>query len=77
MESYPIQSNDKQKENQIIQNILQVNKYNLPDHNRKRRQQNWNQTESIQPNKWAHFTYLGRETRVITKIFQKADIKKT
>jgi hypothetical protein len=60
MESYPIQSNDKQKESQIIQNILQANKYNLPDHNRKRRQQNQNQTESIQPNKWANFMYLGR-----------------
>jgi hypothetical protein len=75
MESYPIQSNDIQKENQIIQNILQANKYNLTHSNTKLRQQNQNQTESTQPKKWANFTYLGRETRIITKIFQKAGIK--
>jgi hypothetical protein len=50
MESYPIENNNKLKENQIIQHILQANKYNhnLPHPNRlKRRQQN--QTESMQP----------------------------
>jgi hypothetical protein len=36
MESYPIESNNKQKEYQIIQHILQANKYNLPHPNRKR-----------------------------------------
>jgi hypothetical protein len=76
MESYSIGKINNLKENQIIQHILQANKYNpnLPHPNKHKRRQH-NQTESMQPIKWVKFTYLGRETRAINQIFQKAGIK--
>jgi hypothetical protein len=73
--SYPTSTRSKQKEQQIIQHILHTNNYNphttpkLTEH-----------TTDIQQNttkKWAKFTYIGKETRFITKLFKKTDIRIT
>ena len=74
MNTYQLsQSNEKQEENTIMQ-ILSNNKYdpsilNKIKHKKEKPKQN------DKNHRWAKFTYTGRETLFITKIFKKANIK--
>jgi hypothetical protein len=74
METYPIGDNNKQKENLVIKHILHTNKYNQIPINRRNQKQH-NCEEPTKTQKWAKFNYIGKETRTVTKIFQKAGIK--
>jgi hypothetical protein len=72
-ETYPITEQNKQKEKDVIEHILRNNNYsrmtlNTRPHRRVR------QDEHQQHQKWAKFTYMGTETRFITKLFQKAGL---
>jgi hypothetical protein len=61
--TYPITNEAKTKALNIIQDTLHNNKYNKnigPQH---------------QTTKWAIFTYCGKETQKITKLFKEAQIK--
>jgi hypothetical protein len=59
--TYPISNEAKKKELNIIKNTLHNNKYNTdPQH---------------QKPEWATFTYSGKETRKITKLFKDTKIK--
>jgi hypothetical protein len=67
-----------QKENETIQQILINNKYdpsivkNIGKEKPHNEKQN---TEEIVKTKWAKFTYVGKETRFITKNFKRSNIK--
>ena len=74
MNTYNLSIADMQKEKDTIQHILVNNKY---DHsileeikNKKKRQKH-----DIETIKWAKFTYIGRETKFITKIFKNSNIR--
>ena len=80
MHSYNLNKTDAQKEKDTIQQILMNNKYdpNLIQNNKnKRRDENKvnNQKPDTEGKKWAKFTHIGKETRFITKIFKKSNIK--
>jgi hypothetical protein len=69
-QEYMTTPEDKQQENKIINHILQVNKYNTIPKMKQKKQKNHEDTHSNITIKWARFTYTGRETRVITKLFR-------
>lgn len=74
METYPIEPNEKQKENKIINHILRSNKYSQTQYYKPK--QKYNTYSELQKNKkWAKFTYIGRETRAITNIRKKTGLK--
>jgi hypothetical protein len=77
MNTYPLNTTNRAKENIIIQQILQANKYNhtntLKQHMPKIKLNS--QTITQTDKKRAIYTYTGRKTRAVTKIFQKAGIR--
>jgi hypothetical protein len=76
MNTYPISTNNKYHELQRINIILQNNNYPRFTHKNKRKEQNKNTiTNTTQKIKWATFTYIGKETRTITKLFKDTHIK--
>jgi hypothetical protein len=65
--NYPITNTNLNKEIQIIDHILMSNDYQQFKelvHNRKQRMQK--QTNNQTKEKWANFTYIGKETKFIT-----------
>jgi hypothetical protein len=78
MNTYSISINNKYQEIfvQHIKIILQNNNYptiHIPKH---RTKQNKNKTSNIiQKQKWATFTYVGKETRTIPRLFKNTNIK--
>ena len=74
MNTYNLSTADMQKEKDTIQHILVNNKYDpsiLEEiKNKKKRQKH-----DIETIKWAKFTYIGRETKFITKIFKNSNIR--
>jgi hypothetical protein len=62
-----------QKENTRVQQILKNNEYNtkIPENLFKKEKPKQN-TNKIQ---WAKFTYTGKETRAVTKVFKNTNIK--
>jgi hypothetical protein len=81
LNSYQLHNEEYQQEN-IIHNILYNNCVPLQNHTHKR-QQNYtkNQKSSKElhlhnpPKKWCTFTYIGKETLLITKIFKQANLQ--
>jgi hypothetical protein len=74
--TYPISTNNKHHKLQRINIILQNNNYPQFTHKNNRRKQNKNTTTSTtQKKKWATFTYIGKQTRTITKLFKDTHIK--
>ena len=71
MNTYHLNTANKEKEKSIIKHILQKNKYDILTMNiPPKTQGNELQTGS----KWAKFTYVGRETKFITKLFKKSSV---
>jgi hypothetical protein len=75
---------NKQAKMNVIKQIAQENNYNESILNRKRNSSNrqeLNETRntlglnSQNNNKWVKFTYTGKETRYITKLFKGTDVK--
>jgi hypothetical protein len=78
MNTYPIQN--KNDEGNIIKYIMTNNQYpeeTFQKINRSQKKKNYNFQNNNQDNikKWATFTYIGRETRNITKILKTANQK--
>jgi hypothetical protein len=71
-DTYPISIEHKQEEPKIINTIMHNNGYTIRTLTRKKRKQ-INKTP-IQTRKLAVFTYAGRETRTITKLFRNTNI---
>jgi hypothetical protein len=71
MNTYPITESSKNHEQQQIKTILHNNNYLTHEHGRKskfnHREQN---TPLVNKQKWATFTYIGKETRAITKLLK-------
>jgi len=74
--TYQLSHFDEKKEKNIIQQIITNNKYDPPvlDKIKLKKKQTKQDTEKY---KWAKFTYIGRETLFITKIFKDSNIKVT
>ena len=75
MNSYSLNHSDKIIEQQIIEQIAVANGYNASTdqqiNNTKKRKRN----TTDKKNRWATFTYYGKETRTITKLFKKTELK--
>jgi len=73
LETYKLTPGSRQKEKDNIQQILANKKYDAHSiekfHKEKRQRQN------EQKQKWAKFTYIGKETRFITKLFKSTNVK--
>jgi hypothetical protein len=70
-ETYPTEEQNKQKEKCTIEHILLNNNYS-PTALNTRINKSTMHDENPQQQKWAKFTYMGTETRFVTKLFQKA-----
>jgi len=74
LNSYHLQGKEYRHEENIIHNILHNNFYPVlpqkPNHNHDSQSQN-----SQNKQKWCTFTYIGKETTYITKIFKHSNIK--
>ena len=75
--NYPISTTNKEKEYRTVQQILHKNKFQthhldniVPKMNAKSRtQQNDERHDTRTPIEWATFTYTGKQTKYITKLF--------
>jgi hypothetical protein len=74
MNTYPISANNKQWELQHIETILVNNNYPQHTHKNKKREENKNTAMNARE-KWATFTYIGKQTRTIAKLFRNTNIK--
>ena len=59
-----------------MKQIVSNNKFNTSVLN-KSSGRNTRRDKDIQKNRWAKFTYCGKETRMITKLFKNTDVKVT
>jgi len=82
LDSYQLQNKEHQKEENTIHNILHNNGYPILGHTRKSfRTQPHNQEPpqvsqpAAPPTKWCVFTYFGKETLNLTKIFKHTDLR--
>jgi hypothetical protein len=77
MNSYSLDKTDRTKELNTIKHIAHKNKYNstiidtLNDHFNNRKVK----TKETHNTKWATFSYIGKETNSITKLFTNSDVK--
>jgi hypothetical protein len=74
MHTYNLTTADIEKEKDTIQQILVNNKYD-PSITEEIKNKKNHQKHDTEGTKWAKFTYIGRETRFITKIFKKSNIR--
>jgi hypothetical protein len=77
--TYNLDHPQKQKEIDIVKHIIHNNKYNTSLLNRicnntKQKQRQRHEQEN-QNQRWVKFTYIGRETRHITKLFKNTSLK--
>jgi len=74
MNTYNLSTADMQKEKDTIQQILVNNNYD-PSILEEIKNKKHHQKHDIERTKWAKFTYTGRETKFITKIFKNSNIR--
>jgi len=75
--TYNLNHLQKQKETDIVKQIIHNNKYDTSFLNRigKNTKQRQGHEEEHQNQRWVKFTYVGRETRYITKHFKNTSLK--
>jgi hypothetical protein len=75
--TYPITNKAKKTELNVIKNTLRNNKYNTNQIKKhcSSHEQNTNTDLQHQKTKWTTFTYNGKETRKIEKLFKETQIK--
>jgi len=73
LDTYRLTPENRKKEKETIQQILANNKYDAhpTEMLHKKRRQNHN----VQKQKWVKFTYTGKETRFITKLFKDTNVR--
>jgi len=83
MNNYHLNAQQKEQEINTIKQILENNNFNNLNFNSMitKQHKNYNKTEpntkpdhNIQKHKWVTFTYIGKETNIITKLFSKLPI---
>jgi hypothetical protein len=80
--TYPVTNQNIDIEEQTINHLLKINGYhylnvkNLIQHKQLRANEDNNKAKNINKNhnKWAVFTYVGKETRFITKLFKEFNV---
>jgi hypothetical protein len=74
--SYPLTNNNLRKEEHAINNLLKANGYHHSDTNTliTRKQLHTKTNNNTIANKWAVFTYTGKDTRYITKLFKEFNV---
>jgi len=80
MNNYHLDMAAKEYEHNTIRQIPMNNKYNptrMDDTTRKHtdRQDKQDNKDNMDPYRWAKFTYIGKETKFITKLFKNLPIK--
>ena len=75
MKSYKLTPESQQNERNTIQQISVNNNYEASTLNKISKEKK--QKRDTQKRKWAKFTYIGKETRFITKLFKNTDAKVT
>jgi hypothetical protein len=76
--TYNLDPADKQTEINTVKQILLNNKYRVPEtisSLMKDKSNNHSSQENKQNRKWTKFTFVGRETRQITKLFKHTNVK--
>jgi hypothetical protein len=75
--TYNLDHMQKQKEIDTVKQIIHNNKYSTSLLNRVRNSKKHKQIleEDKQTHKWVKFTYFGKETRYITKLFKNTPLK--
>jgi hypothetical protein len=75
MNTYSLNKADKEEEKNTIKHVISNNKYDTAIINKLKTPNNNKKQESR--NKWAKFTYIGKETKFITKLFKDSPINIT
>jgi hypothetical protein len=76
MEKYHLEPNNLKEENHTIQQILYNNGYDVINATKalKKKKSNTAKKDKDKKIHWAKFTYIGKETRVITKAFRNTNV---
>jgi hypothetical protein len=72
--TYMTTPEEKQNETKIIKHILEANKYNTSVDNKHNKHQNRKDNPNPTNKKWAKFTYIDKDIRVITKLFKHTNV---
>jgi hypothetical protein len=74
MNTYPISTENKHKETQLINTILHNNGHSIETHVHNKSQITNKTTNTTPKQKWITLTYVGKETRFITKLFKNTNL---
>jgi tRNA U34 5-carboxymethylaminomethyl modifying GTPase MnmE/TrmE len=72
--TYMTNPEEKQNESTIIKHILQANKYSTSFGTKHNKQQYRKDDPNLTNKKWVKFTYIGKDTRAITKLIKHTNI---
>jgi hypothetical protein len=75
MKTYNLKPTSTQMEYDKLKQILYNNKYDVSILHKVGKTNNKEREQDVQRKKWAKFTYVGKETRLITKAFKNTDVK--
>jgi hypothetical protein len=75
LHSYNLAETEHRQELNSIHNIMQNNSFPIPPHEQKPRHTTRKKTSTPPEQKWATFTYVGKETHFITNIFKQTNIQ--
>jgi hypothetical protein len=75
MNNYPISTESKHNEMQLINTILHGNGYPSQTHIHKKIQFRNTTSNTTQKQKWTTFTYIDNETRTITRLFKNTNLR--
>jgi hypothetical protein len=77
MVTYELNHENKEKEKNTIQHILHMNKFDISLADKLTHTPFKREEQPLKDKKWANFTYIGHETKYITKLFKDSAIKAT
>jgi ribosomal protein S8E len=77
MVTYGLNHENKEKEKNTIQQILHKNKFDTSLADKFTHTPHKREEQPIRDKKWAKLTYIGKETKYITKLFKDSAIKTT
>jgi len=78
LNSYRLSDDNKQNEQQVIEQIITNNGYDpsiIKHFNKTGQKTNNNNNNNNKKELWAKFTYYGKETRAITKLFKETQLR--
>ena len=75
LRTYGLTPRSRQKEENTVRQILNNNKYDASIWEKIKKQKRNKQDDQKEKKRWAKFTYVGKETKLITKLFKDTNIK--